>query len=73
MTVCNANVHRFRDLVALSVPGASETVYLSAAEARKLARALNKAARSVKNERFVDSNVGTIQVPLARTDRFRDL
>ena len=61
-----ASVHRFGDLVALALPGKGETVYLNPAEARKLARALNAGARSVKTEpRFSQSSFGTIEVPLA--------
>jgi hypothetical protein len=66
-----ASVHRFGELVALYIPGMPEIAYLSAAEAGKLARALNKVARSVKTERFAGYRVGTISVPLVRTDRFR--
>ena len=66
-----ASVHRFRNLVALYVPGLDETVYLSHQEAGKLARALNKAARSVRSETFLNSQVGTLEIPLARTDQYR--
>lgn len=53
-------VHRFRDLVACAV-GKGETVYLSAADARKLARAINRAARSIRRESFADSTCGTAE------------
>jgi hypothetical protein len=57
-----AQVHRFRDKVAVYV-GGGETVYLKPANARKLARALNAAARSCDKESFVDSTCGTVNVP----------
>jgi hypothetical protein len=43
--------HRFRDCVAVSA-GNGETVYLTAAQAKAMARAINAAARSVQRERF---------------------
>lgn len=55
----NAQVHRFRDCVALYV-ATGETVYLSAKDARKFARAINKAIKSVETESFSDSK-GTTQ------------
>lgn len=48
-------VHRFRDSVCLYV-GTGETVYVSAADARKIARALNKAAKSCTSEPFAQSS-----------------
>lgn len=56
-----AQVHRFREKVAVYV-GGGETAYLSAKNARKLARALNAAARSCERETFVDSTCGTVNV-----------
>jgi hypothetical protein len=56
-----AQVHRFRDKVAVYV-GGGETVYLKPVNARKLARALNAAARSCDKESFVDSTCGTANV-----------
>ena len=57
-----AQVHRFRDKVAVYV-GSGKTVYLSPGNARKLARALNAAARSCDKGPFVDSTCGTVNVP----------
>lgn len=57
-----ATVHRFRDSVAVRT-GQGETVYLSPAQARKLANALRIAARSCSTEKFTDSNVGTLEIP----------
>ena len=51
-------VHRFRDGVALYV-GDGQTVYLHPKDARKLSRAINKAARSCETEKFADSSCGT--------------
>lgn len=57
-----AQVHRFGDKVAVYV-GNGETTYLTAKQARALARALNGCARSVVNEKFVDSNFRTVEIP----------
>lgn len=56
-----ARVHRFRDLVAVSV-GDGSTTYLTPKAARQLARALNSCARSVKAHRFADSSFGSVTV-----------
>lgn len=53
-----ASVHRFGDKVAVYV-GDGSTTYLTAKQARALARALRDCARSVVVERFVDSAFGT--------------
>jgi hypothetical protein len=61
----SAQVHRFGDNVAAYVTGQRErngTVYMTPKEARALARALNKAARSCKNETFTANTVGTIVI-----------
>lgn len=58
-----AQVHRFRDHVAIYV-GNGETVYMSEANARKLARAIYTCARSVRNETFVNSTCGTTEIQL---------
>ena len=57
-----ASVHRFGDQVAIYV-GDGSTTYLTAKQARALARALRDCAKSVVDERFVDSAVGTREVP----------
>lgn len=56
-----AQVHRFHDCVAVHV-GTGETVYLAPKDARKLSRAVNKAARSVEREKFVDSSGNTFEL-----------
>ncbi|MEN3144592.1 hypothetical protein ABDF71_21620 [Ochrobactrum sp. WV_118_8] len=59
-----AQVHRFREKVAVSLE-TGETAYLSATEARKIARAMNAAAREItKGVAFTDSKVGTVQITL---------
>lgn len=55
MTVL-AHVHRFRDLVAVSV-GDGSTTYLTEKEAKLLSRHLRKVARSIKIESFQASNL----------------
>lgn len=60
----NASLHRFHDFVALSLPGNGETLYLNSKEAKELAKALNKIAKSVTSEGFIESTVGTITVSL---------
>jgi hypothetical protein len=52
-----ANVHRFRDKVAVSV-GNGETTYLTWREASKLAEMLTECTISVLAEDFVDSTFG---------------
>lgn len=56
-----AQVHRFGDTVAVYV-GKGATTYLSGADARKLARALNRCAKSIAAESFVDSHCGTFEL-----------
>ena len=59
-----AQVHRFRQAVALH-SGDGQTVYMTAANARKLAKALNACARSVTRETFSQSTCGTHTVDVA--------
>jgi hypothetical protein len=47
-------LHRFQDCAALSILKAKGTVYLDAKAARELARSLNRLARSIKAESFVN-------------------
>lgn len=49
-----ASVHRFGDKVAVYV-GHSETTYLTAKQARALARTLQECARDIVNNAFVRS------------------
>jgi hypothetical protein len=57
-----AQVHRFRDKVAVYV-GHGETTYLDLKTARKLARAINAAARDIAQQpRFSESKCGTVTI-----------
>ncbi len=57
-------VHRFHNFVAAYVTAGEdkETAYMSAAQARQLARALNKVARSIEKEEFAKSTNLTWQL-----------
>ena len=60
-----ASVHRHCDNVAVAFLGVKgQTVYMSAKEARSLARALHACARSVETVTFSQSNFGTTEIPL---------
>lgn len=65
-----ASVHRFGDQVAIYV-GDGSTTYLTAKQARALARALRDCAKSVVDERFVDSTFGTREVPRVTLEEAR--
>lgn len=56
--MAKAQVHRFRDSVAVWI-GTGETVYMTPRDARRFARAINKAAKSCESESFADSTCGT--------------
>lgn len=57
-----ANVHRFGDKVAVYV-GDGSTTYLTAKQARALARALRDCAKSVVDEEFANSAFGSRDIP----------
>ncbi len=57
-----AQVHRFRDAVAVYL-GKGGTVYLTAHDAARLAKALNVTARDVKARPFQESTCGTHELP----------
>jgi hypothetical protein len=61
--MATAQVHRFRDSVAAYL-GNGDTTYLTPKEARKLARALNGAARSCEREGFAASTFATVTLKL---------
>lgn len=65
-----ASVHRFGDQVAIYV-GDGSTTYLTAKQARALARALRDCAKSVVDEKFVDSAFGTRDVPRVTLEEAR--
>lgn len=56
-----ASVHRFHDKVAVYV-GDGGTTYLSAKQAEALAKALRACAKSVKTEKFSESNFNTAEI-----------
>lgn len=64
----SAQVHRFGDSVAAYI-GTGPTVYMTAREARAMARALVKAARSVEREGFAQSSGTTTQLALSDWQR----
>lgn len=51
----NAHVHRFHTRAALALPGKGETVYLTASEARAIARELCRCARDIEDRGFCAS------------------
>lgn len=51
----NAQIHRFRESVAICLPGMKETLYVDAKTAKKIAKAINSVARSVETVSFADS------------------
>ena len=58
----SAQIHRFGDRIACYV-GTGATVYLTQAQARKLARGLNGCARNIKEQpRFSQSEFITVHV-----------
>ena len=65
-----ASVHRFGDQVAIYV-GDGSTTYLTAKQARALARALRDCAKSVVDEKFVDSAFGVREVPRVTLEEAR--
>ena len=67
---CIASVHRFGDQVAIYV-GDGSTTYLTAKQARALARALRDCAKSVVDEKFADSAFGTREVPGVTLEELR--
>lgn len=56
----HVQIHRFRGSVAVYV-GRGETAYLSPKDAKTLAKALTRAAKSCETESFVDSTCGTFE------------
>ena len=57
-----ASVYRFQDKVAIYVGEIWSTTFLTAKQARALARALRDCAKSVVDERFVDSSFGCREI-----------
>lgn len=63
-TLKSANVHRFRDLVAVCLPGSGETAYFTPSEALALARHIGNAARDIKARDFGYSQFASVEMPL---------
>lgn len=59
----SAQVHRFHNNVAIYV-GSGETVYLSPAQAHRIARALNAGARDIELVKFTDSTLSTVHLTI---------
>ncbi len=59
----SASIYRFRDTVAAHI-GTGATVYLSPADARKIARALNAAARDIGEREFTESTLTPVDIEL---------
>lgn len=64
-----AQVHRFGDKVAVYV-GDGSTTYLTAKQARALARALRTCAKSVVEEKFTNSEFGTRSIPYVSPEAY---
>lgn len=60
-----AQIHRFREKVAIALPGKGGTVYLTPKEARAIARALNGCARDIGARRFTESQFSTVAVEVS--------
>lgn len=68
-TQTKIRLHRFGDYVAFDCND-TETLYISANLARQFARQLNKIAKSIETENFVDSACGSpVIVDNAKTKR----
>lgn len=65
----NAHLHRFGDLIALSLPGKGETLYFTRKEARAIAKALNAGARDVCACKFTDSTFGSPEIELSNAGK----
>lgn len=59
MSDYTVQVHRFRQGAAIHA-GDGKTVYMTARDARRIAKALNAIARSIDNESFADSKGLTV-------------
>lgn len=60
----HAQIHRFRDLVAVHIPG-NPTAYLTPKEAETLARMLTACAKDIKARRFTDHQFPTATIAIA--------
>lgn len=62
--MAQAQIHRFREKVAIYLANGA-TVYLSPKEAKAIAKALNGAARDIKNNTFTQSEFSTVHIELS--------
>lgn len=60
----SAQVHRFQNFAAISLPGSGETVYLLPEDARAIADALRDCAADIRARGFAGSQFRTRSVPL---------
>ncbi|ATW58300.1 hypothetical protein CNR37_00093 [Pseudomonas phage ventosus] len=60
-----AQVHRFREKVAIYLAN-GETVYLTPKEAKEVAKALNGAAKDIKQHSFSASEFRTVQIQISK-------
>lgn len=60
-TITNAQIHRFRDLVAIYLQNGA-TVYLTPLQAQQIADALTKCALDVVHTDFVNSKFKTFTI-----------
>lgn len=64
-----AQVHRFRNKVAVSLPGKGETVYMTvymtAFDALQLSAALDDVAWDIRHHTFTDSKLAARTIPLS--------
>lgn len=65
MTTETANIHRFRDAVALSLPGDGPTIYLTAEEAARLSVLLDVYARDIGQRDYLDSGLPIVDIALS--------
>jgi hypothetical protein len=72
MTMKGMQIHRFREAVAVNVPGQCETAYLTVADARALARAINAAARDIAARKFAESAFTTFNRPVKPGAQFAE-
>lgn len=68
MSKASANVHRFQNRVAVSLP-IGPTHYLRPKEARALIRALRSCAMDISKRSFVLSEFSSVMIPVADHDK----
>lgn len=62
----NAQIHRFGDKVAISLPGKGETIYLTPDDARAVADAMRACASNIEAQpKFSESTFATNHIVLS--------